>query len=494
MQQWTDELARIGLTPQSLINLAIALAILIVGWVIARVLAAAVSRALRALRVDDRLGAVAGPGTVRLEPIAGTVVFYVAMLAVLVLFFQRLELTAITQPLNNLLDTVLQYLPRIALAALLLLVAWLVATVVRTLVIRLASSTQIDARLAEQADMDAEQPLAVSSSLATAAYYLVFLFFLPGILSVLRLGEMAEPLNNLLEDILGFLPNLLGAVLIFLIGYFVARIVRQLVTNLLVAAGADGVVARLGLGEGVSISRILGTAAYALILIPVAISAIEALRIEALSGPAVTMLNRIGEALPLILAAGFILAASWIIARLIGSLVTTILAGIGFDSVLDRLGLRPTVALADGVEHRPSEIAGRVVQVLVMLFAAMEAADLVGFQALREMIQDALGFAGDALIATILIGIGLYFANFLRSVVASSGFGGVNNALLANVARIVVVFLAVVAALRQLDIAGDLPSNVTLVILVALGGAFALAFGLGGREAAAEFIRRRTIR
>lgn len=486
------DLASVGLTPENLVNLAIALAILIIGWVVARILAAAVSRLLRMLHVDERLRAMAGPDTVRLEPIAGTVVFYIAMLAVLVLFFQRLQLTAITDPLNSLLETVLLYLPRIALAALLLLVAWLVATLVRTLVTRLASTTQIDARLAEQADMDADQPLAVSSSLATAAYYLVFLFFLPGILSVLELGGMAAPLNELLADILGFLPNLLGATLIFLIGYFVARIVRQLVTNLLAAAGADGVVARLGLGEGIRISRILGTAVYALILIPVAISAIETLGIDALSGPAVTMLERIGEAVPLILAAGFILAASWVLARMIGGFVTTLLAGLGFDSVLARLGLRPTVSLADGVEHRPSEIAGTVVQVVVMVFAAMEAAAIVGFEALRDILRDVLAFGGDAMIAIIVLGIGLYFANFLRSVIASSGFGGENNALLARLARVATIVFAVVAALRQLDIAGDLPSNVTLVVLVALGAAFALAFGLGGRDAAAAFIRRRT--
>ena len=107
--------------------------------------------------------------------------------------------------------------------------------------------------------------MSVSSSLASAAYYLVFLFFLPAILGALDLAEIAEPVQDLLGSVLGFLPNLLGAVIIFVVGYFVARILRQIVSSFLSAAGADSVGARVGLDDGLKISNLAGTIVYAFV-------------------------------------------------------------------------------------------------------------------------------------------------------------------------------------------------------------------------------------
>ncbi len=65
----------------------------------------------------------------------------------------------------------------------------------------------------------------ISKSLGDIAYWLVFLIFLPGILGALNLGGLLEPIQGMLNKILDFLPNILTAAIIVLVGWFVAKIV-----------------------------------------------------------------------------------------------------------------------------------------------------------------------------------------------------------------------------------------------------------------------------
>ena len=76
-----------------------------------------------------------------------------------------------------------------------------------------------------------------------------------------------------------------------------------------------------------------------LILIPAAIAALNALNIDAISDPAISMLNQILNFIPLLLAAGVVLTVFYFIGHFVSELVTNLLASAGFDSVLDILGL-----------------------------------------------------------------------------------------------------------------------------------------------------------
>src|SRR5205823_11502282 len=118
-------------------------------------------------------------------------------------------------------------------------------------------------------------------------------------------------------EIFEFLPHLIAAGLIFFVGLVVARIVRRLVETVLIAANVDGLLARIGIGETsgtvrtppeavppgttpgstrASLARAAGVLVYALIIIPVAIAALQALEISSIAQPATTMLNEILEA------------------------------------------------------------------------------------------------------------------------------------------------------------------------------------------------------
>ena len=106
----------------------------------------------------------------------------------------------------------------------------------------------------------------------------VFLLFLPAVLGALELQGLLEPVQGMINQILGFLPNIFAAGLILAVGWFVARIVQQIVTNLLAAIGADQLSKRVGLAPVLGkqqLSGLLGLVVYVLILIPVLIAAIS---------------------------------------------------------------------------------------------------------------------------------------------------------------------------------------------------------------------------
>ena len=120
----------------------------------------------------------------------------------------------------------------------------------------------------------------------------------------------------MLGQVFAYLPNIVAAGLILVVGWFVARIVRRIVTGLLAAAGVDRLSERVGLGAALgrqTLSGLLGLLVYILILVPVLISALNALQIEAVTRPATNMLNTFLAAIPNIFAAAVVLAISYVV-------------------------------------------------------------------------------------------------------------------------------------------------------------------------------------
>jgi hypothetical protein len=164
-------------------NLIAALAILVIGWLVALILSALVRGALRRTTLDNRLarwivGEEAAEG-IEVERQIARGVYYLIMLFVLIAFFQTLGLTIITEPLNRLLVQVFQYAPRLLGAGLLLLIAWIVASALRLVISRVLTAAKIDERLGGEAGLEEEKRVPLAQTLGNAVYWLVFLLFLP---------------------------------------------------------------------------------------------------------------------------------------------------------------------------------------------------------------------------------------------------------------------------------------------------------------------------
>ncbi len=467
-----------------------ALVILVVGWLVALIVSAVVRSAVQRTDLDGRLARwfsdeeqAKGLAT---DQWIGKGVFWLVMLLVLIAFFEALGLTLITQPLNQLLTEIFEYAPRLVGAGVLLLVAWILASGLRLIVSRVLRAVNLDDRLGSRAGM--EERVSVADTLANAVYWLVFLLFLPAILGALALQGLLEPVQEMLNQALGFLPNLFGAALILAVGWFIARIVQRIVTNLLVAIGADQLSQRVGLSDALGekkLSGAVGIVIYVLILIPVLIAALDALALEAVTGPAMGMLNAILMALPAIFGASLVLIVAYVVGRVVATLIANVLAGIGFNTVLARLGVGKEPA--EG-ERTPAEIVGYLILVGIMLFATIEAFNLLGFGRAANLVSQFTAFAGQVVLGLVIFGIGIYLADLAATIVRASDMAQAQ--LLAILARGAILVFAGAMGLRQMGLANEIVNLAFGLVIGAIAVAGALAFGLGGREMAARKLQR----
>lgn len=466
--------------------------ILVVGWLLALALSTIARSIISRFDLQRYLASDKDDEpSFNIADLVGKLVYWGILLFAIVGVLDALQLSGIATPIRNFLDQVIGFLPSLIGGAILAAVAWVVATLVRRLIAAAFNATDWDERLTSSAQM--EQTVPLGDSLGTLVYWLIWLLFLPAILDALQLDGILAPVQGMVNEVLAFLPNLFSAGVILVVGYFVARIIRDIVTNLLASTGLDALVGRVSNSLDVSssprrgrnaspplsLSRLAGTLVFALILIPVVISALDALKLEALSQPAILMLTEVLNAIPAIFAAAILLVIAYFVARLIADLIGSILSALGFDNIFSRLGLQnPTTDSSP-----PSKIVGTIILVAIMLFATAEAANLLGFLSLSALIAEFIVFFGNVLLGLVVLGLGLYFANLAAETIRSSAVQ--NAGTLANFARYSIIILTVAMALRQMGIAEDIVTLAFGLLLGAIAIAVAIAFGLGGREIAA---------
>ena len=477
------------LLSEDMLNLLAGLGILLIGWIIARIVKALVYRLMKRINLDERLSGAAAEGEeptkLNLEKWVSTGAFYLIMLFVLVAFFQAVQLPAVASPLNAMLEQIALAAPQLVGALLILLVAWVSATVVRFVILRTMKITKLEERLAAHADID-EPGVNISESLGHGIFWLVFLLFLPAVLSSLGMQGLVEPVTGVVDSILGAIPSIFAAALSLLVGWLIARIVRQIVVNLLGATTIDKLGERIGVsGESQPrpLSVIIGTVVYILILIPAVIAALTALGVEAISTPAISMLTAVLNGIPIFFGAVLVLVVAYYAGKLISNLVSNLLTGIGFDKVPEILGL--SVAPAKG-QRSLSEFAGIVALVAVLLLAGIEASNMVGFAFFAEILAAFMALGGQILLALVIFAVGLYLANLAKNLVLSAG--GENPKLMANLVRIAILVFVAAMALQQVGVTGEIVNITFGVLLGAIGIATALAFGLGSRETAGKFV------
>ena len=506
---------------ESVLSLLKAIVIFIVGWIIATVIKGIIKKILNSTNIDNRIAAAVigqrGGESFPIESWIATLVFWIIMLFVIIAALNALQLQAVSTPLNTLLDQITGFIPKLLGAAILLGIAWVVATVVKTIVTRGLGALNIEQRMGLAASDTGD--FSLTDTLGNALYWFIFLLFLPAVLNALQLNGTLEPIQGMLNKILALLPNILGAVIIAAVFWFVANIVKRIVSNLLAATGIDNIGRKAGLGaggRGQSLSSIIGTVVFVLILIPGIISALEQLQINAISAPATDMLNQVLDLLPKIFAAAVVLAFFYFAGRFVADFVTNILTNIGFNNLLQWLGISSTtpgaqpfprsaspgepIDLGLGTEQptmiqtepqmgskTPSELVGLLCLVGIMLVATLTAVDILGIPALEDVFRILLAIAGQVLIGVVVFAIGLYLANLAYNLILSSGT--TQSRLLAQSARVAIITLVGAMALNRMGIA---PNIVNLAFGLILGGiavAIALAFGLGGREVAREELK-----
>lgn len=388
---------------------------------------------------------------------------------------------------------------KVVIALIILVITYFVAKAVKWAIGKLVS--KVPALQRQNSD-----GASLGQSLGQIASLLVWLFGLVAILQVFALERVLTPISNMLDTILQFLPNLIGAAFVFFIGFLVAKIVRQLVETALRAANVDRLVGRLASGdanvtvadgapahaagpgappptnpvEGTSrtsngtesfrISTVVGTVLFGVIMIVVGIAALQILGISAISEPAMEMLNIILNAIPAILAAIIILGIGYLIARFVGSLLEPTLRAAGTDRAAERLELMPAGRSA-------SALITTVAKTAIVLFFAVAATRMLGFPEITAILDEVLRIGG-----RVLFGIAIIAAGYLIAQVISRMVEGTAR----QITRYGILVLFAAIGLRYMGLADSIVNLAFGSLVVGAALAAALAFGLGGRDAAAR--------
>lgn len=478
-------------------SLLFGLLILAVGYIVAQVGAVVVRRTVGGTgldrRVADLLGLPAPHGPDAVRSAVGRIVFWLVILFVLIGFFNQIGLPLVAEPLTAMMGKVVSAAPSLLEAGLILVVAWMVAALLRFLVVQVLTRLALERRLSRFTTLEEADLGALPQQLGTLVFYLVLLFALPPFLAALGQSAAAQPLIDMLRVPLTYLPNVVGAALTVGIGWLVARILREVVRNLLVGLGLDRAIQRAGaaqmLGE-VRASGVVATITYFVVWVPFIVAGLDALKIEAVSGPAITALNTILAWVPKGLGAAVIVVLAWAIARFLGNLVAELFRGAGFDSLPARLGLGEPLQSVGGRTWSAS--AGIVVTALILLFAVIEAFEVMGLTQLATFGDRLLAFGVNVIIAGAIVGVGLWAGGFvqqlLRGALEQAGSGQARAIGLAG--RYTVGAFAVAMALQQIGFGETIVVTAFALLFGAVCLALALAFGLGSRDVAARAVER----
>ncbi|MDN5820100.1 MAG: mechanosensitive ion channel [Brachybacterium sp.] len=344
---------------------------------------------------------------------------------------------------------------------------------------------------------------ALGNSIGTIASMVVWLLGLIIILGIFQLSQVLSPVISMLEQGLGFIPNIIGAVFVFIIGLTIAKIVRALITTALNAVDfgkllgtaqsgfekATGGVTSAGRhsdpaqGEQAPASpqggaaspaskvpEILASVVFALIMIVVSIAALQILGIASISDPASAMLTAVFTAIPNIIAAVVLVGIGVLVARFVSGLFRPILEGSGIDGWLTKQEI-----LSPGSSATPTVL--RVVEIAVVLFFAVMGAQALGFPQITAILSQVLELGGNVLFGGAIIAAGFFLAMIVGKVL--KGTAG-------SVVKWAVIILFVAMGLKSMGVADSIIEIAFGALVIGAAAAAMLAFGLGGREAAAR--------
>lgn len=371
-------------------------------------------------------------------------------------------------------------------AFLILLIGWLASKLVRSIVVRALHKTQIDNHLAALLTGGRKERLAVEETVGTLVYGVMMLFVSIEVLRALGLTMVTEPLNDLLGQVTGFVPQLFAAASVALVAWVLAGLARVLISNLLQGRDLDRRLGEAIDDEGTpSLAKTLSDAGFYLVLLFFLPQVLDALRMEGLT-PVKEMVGQILSILPNLLGVVIMLAVFYFVARIVQRLVVPLLGKVGFDRLPEALGLEGTQG------PKASTVAGWVVMGSLLSMGFVQGAEMLGLELVSNAVQGLVMGMGRMLLASGIVAVGLYLGRLVQTAVAQWEAGqGRAGTPLARTARWAILCLAGAMALGQTGLAPEITQMTFGAFVFGAAIAGGLAFGLGGRESAARWLESR---
>jgi hypothetical protein len=201
--------------------------------------------------------------------------------------------------------------------------------------------------------------------------------------------------------------------------------------------------------------------------------------------------TKITAFLPELIGAIIIFVVGWIIARLVKMGVEKLLKLVRFDTATEKTGVNKFLKKGEIVKA-PSEIVGTLVYWFIMILVLIASLDALGLPIVSDMLNSIFLYIPNVVAAIIVLVLGFLMGNLLAAVVrtATSNAGLKNAAGLGKLSLYAIVIFAAAIALIQLGIGEEIVVSAFGLVVGAAALALAIAFGLGGRDVAAVYLKR----
>ena len=367
----------------------------------------------------------------------------------------------------------------IVAAALVLVIAFVVAAIVKSLVLKVIDKTKLKDTLGKIDTGD--KPGSGREFIGKLVYLLVFLLFVPGIFSLLDLGSMMGPITNILNTIWGYVPNLVAAAIVLLVGNLIAKLIRQLLIPVFDKLNIDKLQEKAGIEvkNADKLSNTLAYIVYVLILIPTVVMALNVLNITVISVPAVNMLNSVISFIPNIVIGLVIIVIGCMIGKLVGQIVTKLIASAGLDAKLQGL------LDEKGQKFVLSKVTGGTVYAVVVIFFVVEGLNVLKLDVLTEVGASIIAYMPRVLAAVLLLAATLIVSSMVEKAMRKNGMG-----TYAVVVKAAIIIAGIFMILSELGISASIVNDAFHLIVAAIAVAFAIAFGIGGKEFAARALKK----
>lgn len=463
------------------LNIIASIIILLVGLALASVVVSKLEHVLTKTKLFSNLeheitGKEGGTSTSAIK-ILLKFIYYIFVIFIIGIIMEKLGFSRLVNPILNLLDPIFSYIPNVLGGIVLLIVAIILAKLSQKFSEIFFRKMKVDEKIHSN-----ENGISLSKIFSEIISLVIFILILPGVLAALKLDKILIPITDMLTKFLNYVPSLVAAALVLVVGWFIASKLRDILKGVLDSFKLDEKLSIDGrvLFEG-KLSSVIANIVYVLVLIPVFSASLNYLGLDIIISPVISMLNILFNYVPNLVGVALVLVVAMYFGRIIENIITNLLIGLKFDSYLEKAGLKT-------IENNYSKLVGKFSKILIIYFAIIQSIEILNFGSLQDLSLRLTVLLGDILLGVIVIAIGIVIANYAAKIIKNTSLA--NKDQIASIAKIAIIVFVGAMGLRQMGIANEIINLAFGFTVGALAVAFAIAFGIGGKDLAKEKLQK----
>jgi len=307
-------------------------------------------------------------------------------------------------------------------------------------------------------------------SLGNLVYYFVLLITVVAVLETIGLKYITKPFIDLLNEVMSYIPNIIGAGIILFIGILLAKIAKDFTKSLLITFKIDDFAKKYNIEN---LSGLVSNFVYLFLVLFVIMASLNALNITVISKPATDMISSILLAIPKIVAAAIVFGIIFFVGKLVAEIVAKILDDLNVDELAKEIGISSD-------RFKFQSLVKSVIITFATLIGLSQAFDYIEAESLYELTQSFIQIFFKVLVASAIIFAALYIGKQIEEKVQNKSIG--------RIVRIGLILMATLLVLPFVGIAPEIITTLVLALSLGVGMAFALAFGLGGKDVAHKIL------